>query len=70
MTERAHLSCAELAMLGQTLELAEQGRPAARPNPVVGAVLASSTGQVLSTGYHARVGDLHAERACLRSPAS
>lgn len=58
----------DLAQLARTLELAEFGRPAARPNPVVGAVLARG-GQVLATGFHARWGDLHAERACLAALA-
>lgn len=62
---RARLSRVEAGLLASTLELAERGRPAARPNPVVGALLATGTGEVLATGFHERVGAAHAERACL-----
>lgn len=50
--------------LRRCLELAELGRPGARPNPLVGAVLACGE-EVLATGYHARWGDRHAERVAL-----
>lgn len=40
------------------------GRHSARPNPMVGAVLARGE-ELLATGAHARHGDAHAERACL-----
>ncbi|MCW2972597.1 MAG: hypothetical protein JWN72_870, partial [Thermoleophilia bacterium] len=48
------------ALLERTLDLAELGRPAARPNPVVGAVLALPDGTVLATGHHPRRGEPHA----------
>lgn len=53
------------AQLQRTLDLAELGRPAARPNPVVGAVLALPDGTVLASGYHPRRGEPHAERVAL-----
>jgi diaminohydroxyphosphoribosylaminopyrimidine deaminase/5-amino-6-(5-phosphoribosylamino)uracil reductase len=53
------------ALLERTLDLAELGRPAARPNPVVGAVLALPDGTVLATGHHPRRGEPHAERIAL-----
>ncbi|MCW2927860.1 MAG: riboflavin biosynthesis protein RibD [Thermoleophilia bacterium] len=53
------------ALLERTIDLAELGRPGARPNPVVGAVLALPDGTVLAIGHHARRGEAHAERACL-----
>lgn len=53
------------ALLAKAIELAELGRPGARPNPVVGAVLAMPDGHVLATGHHVRRGAHHAERACL-----
>ncbi|MCW2960233.1 MAG: 5-amino-6-(5-phosphoribosylamino)uracil reductase / diaminohydroxyphosphoribosylaminopyrimidine [Thermoleophilia bacterium] len=52
-------------LLERALELAELGRPGARPNPVVGAVLARADGSILATGHHVRRGAEHAERACL-----
>ncbi|MCW2921300.1 MAG: riboflavin biosynthesis protein RibD [Thermoleophilia bacterium] len=53
------------AMLDKTLELAELGRPGARPNPVVGAVLAMPDGTIIATGHHVQRGAAHAERALL-----
>ena len=52
-------------LLERTLDLAELGRPGARPNPVVGAVLALPDGTVLATGHHVRRGEPHAERELL-----
>jgi diaminohydroxyphosphoribosylaminopyrimidine deaminase / 5-amino-6-(5-phosphoribosylamino)uracil reductase len=53
------------ALLERAIELAELGRPGARPNPVVGAVLAMPDGRVLATGHHVQRGAAHAERALL-----
>lgn len=58
------LSDVDRQHLEHTLLLAERGRAGARPNPVVGAVVARGA-EVLSTGYHARCGDRHAERVAL-----
>jgi diaminohydroxyphosphoribosylaminopyrimidine deaminase/5-amino-6-(5-phosphoribosylamino)uracil reductase len=52
-------------LLERTLDLAELGRPGARPNPVVGAVLARPDATVLATGHHVRRGAPHAERELL-----
>lgn len=52
-------------MLERTIELAELGRPGARPNPVVGAVLALPDGTIVGSGHHVRRGEAHAERALL-----
>ena len=44
------------------IELAKKGTGAVNPNPLVGAVIVKD-GRVIGKGYHARYGDLHAERA-------
>lgn len=48
----------------QAMELAEKGRGATNPNPVVGAVIVKE-GRVIGSGYHAKYGELHAERNAL-----
>lgn len=55
-TDREHLR--------RALELAEGGRGKVSPNPLVGAVLVRG-GEVIGEGFHAELGDLHAERAAL-----
>ena len=55
-TDRSHLK--------RALELAEGGRGRVSPNPLVGAVLVRD-GEVIGEGFHAELGDLHAERAAL-----
>lgn len=55
-TERSHLR--------RALRLAEGGRGRVSPNPMVGAVIARD-GEVIGEGYHAGLGDLHAEAAAL-----
>jgi diaminohydroxyphosphoribosylaminopyrimidine deaminase/5-amino-6-(5-phosphoribosylamino)uracil reductase len=54
----------EASYLRRALELAEGGRGAVSPNPMVGAVLVRD-GTVIAEGFHARYGDLHAERAAI-----
>ena len=46
------------------LDLARKGAGWTSPNPMVGAVIVKD-GQIIARGYHARCGDLHAERAAL-----
>jgi diaminohydroxyphosphoribosylaminopyrimidine deaminase/5-amino-6-(5-phosphoribosylamino)uracil reductase len=55
-------SCTEsdLAHLARAIELAERGKGAVSPNPVVGAVVARD-GEVLGEGWHERFGAAHAE---------
>ena len=48
------------------LELAERGAGWTSPNPMVGAVIVKD-GAIIGQGYHARCGDLHAERAALKN---
>jgi diaminohydroxyphosphoribosylaminopyrimidine deaminase / 5-amino-6-(5-phosphoribosylamino)uracil reductase len=55
-TDREHLK--------RALELAEGGRGRVSPNPLVGAVIVKD-GEVVGEGFHAELGDLHAERAAL-----
>jgi diaminohydroxyphosphoribosylaminopyrimidine deaminase / 5-amino-6-(5-phosphoribosylamino)uracil reductase len=50
--------------LGRTLELARRGAGAVSPNPLVGAVVVRE-GEVVGEGFHAELGELHAERAAL-----
>jgi diaminohydroxyphosphoribosylaminopyrimidine deaminase / 5-amino-6-(5-phosphoribosylamino)uracil reductase len=47
-------------LMRRALELAERGRGATSPNPMVGAVLAAA-GEVVGEGYHRRAGAPHAE---------
>ncbi len=55
-TDREHLQ--------RALELAEGGRGKVSPNPLVGAVIVRD-GAVIGEGFHAELGELHAERAAL-----
>ncbi len=47
------------------LELAMKGRGKTSPNPLVGCVVLDKNGEIISTGYHAKYGDNHAERDAL-----
>lgn len=46
----------------RAIELAKKGIGAVNPNPLVGAVIVKE-GRIIGEGYHARYGELHAERA-------
>jgi diaminohydroxyphosphoribosylaminopyrimidine deaminase/5-amino-6-(5-phosphoribosylamino)uracil reductase len=48
----------------RAIELAERGRGRVSPNPLVGAVIVADA-EVLGQGWHARLGDLHAEAAAI-----
>jgi diaminohydroxyphosphoribosylaminopyrimidine deaminase / 5-amino-6-(5-phosphoribosylamino)uracil reductase len=50
--------------LRRALELAEGGRGRVSPNPMVGAVLVRDD-EVVGEGFHATLGELHAERAAI-----
>jgi len=58
VSDRAHLE--------RALELAERGRGATRPNPVVGAVVVRD-GEVVGEGWHERAGGPHAEIVALEA---
>jgi len=59
--DRTHLS--------RALELAERGRGAVSPNPMVGCVVVRGP-DVIGEGWHAELGGLHAERAALADCAA
>jgi len=55
--------------LRRALELAEGGRGRVSPNPLVGAVLVRDD-QVIGEGFHAALGEFHAERAAIEDARS
>ncbi len=57
-------SQADEAYMREVLALAKLGRWQTSPNPMVGAVIVKG-GKVAGRGYHARAGQLHAERVAL-----
>lgn len=57
---------AELRYMEKALILAQKGCGHTNPNPMVGAVIVKD-GRIIGEGYHAKYGDLHAERAALAS---
>jgi diaminohydroxyphosphoribosylaminopyrimidine deaminase/5-amino-6-(5-phosphoribosylamino)uracil reductase len=50
--------------LARAIELAERGRGQVSPNPLVGAVIARGE-ETIAEGYHARIGEAHAEVAAI-----
>lgn len=50
----------------RAIELASLGRGWTNPNPVVGAVIVKE-GKIIGEGYHARYGELHAERNAFKA---
>ena len=50
----------------RAIELAKKGIGRVNPNPLVGAVIVKD-GRIIGEGYHARYGDLHAERSAIRN---
>ncbi len=55
----------DLAFLREAKALAQQGEGAVNPNPLVGALVVCHH-EVVAQGFHARYGDLHAERNAFR----
>lgn len=51
----------DIQFMHQAMSLAQKGEGAVNPNPLVGALVVID-GSVVAEGYHARYGDLHAER--------
>ncbi len=60
----SQLTGMERAHLRRALELAEGGQGRVSPNPLVGAVIVRDD-ETIGEGFHAELGDLHAERAAL-----
>ncbi len=52
--------------LARAIKLAERGRGATHPNPIVGAVIVTSAEEVVGEGWHERWGEPHAEVNALR----
>lgn len=50
----------------RAIKLAKKGRGWTNPNPMVGAVIVKE-GRIIGEGYHARCGELHAERNAIAS---
>ena len=50
----------------RAIELAKKGKGWTNPNPMVGAVIVKD-GRIIGEGYHARCGELHAERNAIAS---
>jgi diaminohydroxyphosphoribosylaminopyrimidine deaminase/5-amino-6-(5-phosphoribosylamino)uracil reductase len=59
------LAAGDVVLLERALELAEHGRGTTHPNPLVGAVIARDTGEIVGEGWHERAGGPHAELAAL-----
>jgi diaminohydroxyphosphoribosylaminopyrimidine deaminase/5-amino-6-(5-phosphoribosylamino)uracil reductase len=55
-----------LSYMQRAIQLAQRGIGFVNPNPLVGCVIVKN-GQVIGEGYHAKYGDLHAERMALRN---
>lgn len=51
--------------MNMCIELAKNGEGKTSPNPLVGCVVLNKNGEIISTGYHAKAGENHAERDAL-----
>lgn len=51
--------------MNMCIELAKKGEGKTSPNPLVGCVVLDKNGEIISTGYHAKAGENHAERDAL-----
>lgn len=59
----------DIQMMTLAMDLAQRGEGWVNPNPLVGAVIVRD-GEVIAQGYHARYGDLHAERSAFKDADS
>jgi diaminohydroxyphosphoribosylaminopyrimidine deaminase/5-amino-6-(5-phosphoribosylamino)uracil reductase len=53
------------AAMRRAIAAAKEGAGFVSPNPLVGCVILDRSGELIATGYHARLGDLHAETHAL-----
>ena len=51
--------------MNKCIDLAKQAQGATSPNPMVGCVILNNQGEIISTGYHKKYGEPHAERDAL-----
>lgn len=63
------ISTEDLVLLHRAMTLAQCGEGAVNPNPLVGALIVRHQ-EVVAQGYHARYGDLHAERNAFKDADS
>lgn len=54
-----------ITLMNKCIELAKQAQGETSPNPLVGCVILNPEGKVISTGYHKKYGQNHAERDAL-----
>lgn len=54
-----------IAEMNKCLELAFQAQGMTSPNPMVGCVILNPQGEIISTGYHKKYGENHAEKDAL-----
>ena len=56
----------DIQMMAHAMSLAQRGEGWVNPNPLVGAVIVRD-GKIIAEGWHARYGELHAERNAFRN---
>lgn len=54
-----------IRLMNRCIELAKQAQGETSPNPMVGCIVLNPEGEIISTGYHAKYGQNHAERDAL-----
>ncbi len=52
-------------LMKKCIELAKQAQGETSPNPLVGCIILNDIGEIISTGYHKKYGENHAERDAL-----
>ena len=55
----------DIKYMKKCISLAKKGKGRVSPNPLVGCVVLNKKGEVISTGYHKKYGENHAERDAL-----